>query len=289
VIPAVVLELLIHVIPTAVGVVSSTLKLNQYTIAEWLSAPFVGLDNFRISLDFSKPIGEALLHSFVVTILYTVIVVFVSWFLGFAAALVLQQRFRGRGLVRTVFLISYAMPAYAGILVWSFMLQRDNGLINHILVNDLHLLDNPPFWLVGSPAFASTAIVAIWRLWPFAFLMTMVGMQSIPDEAYEAAAMDGAGPWKRTWHITFGMLQPVTAVLLLMMFLWTFNDFNTPFVLFGSAPPASIDLLSIHIYDSSFSDYNFGLGSAMSVLMLIFLLVVSGLWFLFERRHRREA
>jgi multiple sugar transport system permease protein len=79
------------------------------------------------------------------------------------------------------------------------------------------------------------------------------------------------------------MLRPVNVVLVLMLFLWTFNDFNTPFVLFGPTPPRAADLISIHIYDNSFVNWNFGLGSAMSVLLLLFLLVVTGAYLLLTR------
>ncbi len=287
VLPAVLLELLIHIIPAVAGVFTSLLQLDAKNIRNWLGAPFAGFSNFTFVVNFSNSIGSALVRSFGVTLLYAVIVVAVSWFFGFAAALVLQERFRGRGLLRTIFLIPYAVPAYAGIIIWNFMLQRNNGLINNLIVNDLHLIHNPPFWLLGNDAFVSTAVVAFWRLWPFAFLMTMAGMQSIPDETYESAAIDGAGPWKRTYFITLGMLRPVTAVLLLMMFLWTFNDFNTPFVLFGDSPPTSIVTLPLFIYRNSFINWNFGLGAAMSVLMLVFLLLVTGAWLFFERRRQR--
>lgn len=289
VLPAVVLELLVHIVPSVAGIVTSLFTLNQYYLRQVFDAPFAGVSNYSIVLDFSGPAGSALVHSFLVTILYAVVVVAFSWLLGFSAALILQQVFRGRGLLRTVFLIPYAMPVYAGVIAWDFMLQRDNGLINHVLVNDLHLLGKPAFWLLGNDAFISTAIVAVWRMWPFAFLMTMAGMQSIPNEVYEAAAIDGAGPWRRTFHVTLGLLRPVTAVLLLMMFLWTFNDFNTPFVLFGTAPPPSVDLISMHIYTNSFVNFNFGLGAAMSVLMLLFLMIVTGLWFAWDRRGHRHG
>jgi multiple sugar transport system permease protein len=184
--------------------------------------------------------------------------------------------------------VPYALPIYAGIITWSFILQRDNGLLNHVLQKNLHVLDHATFWLVGNNAFVSMTVVAIWRSWPFAFLMLMAGMQSIPDEVYDAAAVDGAGTWQQVRHITLASLKPVNVVLLLMLFLWTFNDFNTPFVLFGATPPKSADLISIHIFGNSFVNWNFGLGSAMSVLLLLFLLVVTGAYlFLTNRRSRR--
>jgi multiple sugar transport system permease protein len=118
-------------------------------------------------------------------------------------------------------------------------------------------------------------MTSLWRSWPFAFLMLLAGLQSIPAQLYEAASIDGASRWRRFRTITLPLLRPVNLVLLLVLFLWTFNEFNTPYVLFGQAPPAAADLLSLHIYVNSFVDWNFGLGAAMSVLLLLFLLVVS--------------
>jgi len=289
VLPAILLELLIHIIPMLVGIWMSFINLTQFFIANWSEAPFVGLGNYKIAVDFSTPIGRSLLHSFTVSILYTLIVVGLAWLFGMSAAAVLQSSFRGRGTLRTLFLVPYSLPIYAGVITWSFMLQRDNGLVNHVLGSNLHLLDNPPFWLIGNNAFVSMAVVALWRSWPFAFLMIMAGMQSIPEEVYQAAAVDGAGVWQQLRHITLGMLRPVNVVLILMLFLWTFNDFNTPFVLFGPTPPASADLISIHIYDNSFVNWNFGLGAAMSVLLLLFLLVVTGAYLLITNRRSRRA
>ena len=289
VLPAVLLELLIHIIPMLVGVWMSFVKLTQFFIANWRLAPYAGLDNYRVALDFSGPLGRDLLHSFTITILYTVIVVGLAWTFGMSAALVLQRSFRGRGALRTLFLVPYALPIYAGIITWSFMLQRDNGLLNHVLQKNLHVLDHATFWLVGNNAFLSMAVVAIWRSWPFAFLMLMAGMQNISEEVYDAASVDGAGTWQQVRHITLGSLRPVNVVLLLMLFLWTFNDFNTPFVLFGATPPKSADLISIHIFGNSFVNWNFGLGSAMSVLLLLFLLVVTGTYLLLTNRRSRRA
>ena len=289
VLPALLLELLVHIIPMLVGIWMSFVQLTQFYISNWANAPWAGLGNYKVALDTGSPIGSDLLHSFAITVGYALIVVAVSWSLGMSAALVLQSTFRGRGVLRTMFLVPYSLPVYAGVITWSFMLQRDNGLVNHVLVDDLHLMDGSSFWLIGNKAFASMAVVAIWRSWPFAFLMLTAGMQSIPADMYDAAAVDGAGVWRQARHITLAMLRPVNVVLVLMLFLWTFNDFNTPFVLYGATPPKSTDLISIHIYGNSFVNWNFGLGSAMSVLLLLFLLVVTGAWLLLTGRRSRRA
>ncbi|GAB3585992.1 carbohydrate ABC transporter permease [Calidifontibacter terrae] len=288
ILPAVVLELLIHIIPMLVGVWMSFVELTQFYIANWSAAPYAGLSSYRLALNFDGPLGQSLLHSFEITLLYTVIVVGFAWTFGMSAALVLHRKFRGRGFFRTLFLVPYAMPVYAGIMTWSFMFQRDNGLVNHVL-QQLHLTDGQSFWLIGNNAFFSMTIVAIWRSWPFAFLMLLAGLQNIPDEVYDAASVDGAGHWKQVRHITLPSLRPINVVLILMLFLWTFNDFNTPFVLFGAQPPKSADLVSIHIYGTSFINWNFGFGSAMSVLLLLFLLIVTGFYLLVVNRRSRRA
>jgi multiple sugar transport system permease protein len=267
----------------------SFVQLTQFYIRDWSTAPWAGLGNYKIALDVHSPIGRDLLHSFTITVVYTLIVVVAAWTFGMSAALVLQNSFRGRGVLRTVFLVPYALPIYAGVITWSFMFQRDNGLVNHVLISNLHVLDDASFWLIGNKAFFSMAIVAVWRSWPFAFLMLTAGMQSIPTELYDASAVDGAGVWRQARYITLAMLRPVNVVLVLMLFLWTFNDFNTPFVLFGPSAPKSADIISIHIYSNSFVNWNFGLGSAMSVLLLLFLLVVTGLWLLTAGRRSRNA
>ncbi|TWP36478.1 carbohydrate ABC transporter permease [Leekyejoonella antrihumi] len=289
IVPAVLLELLIHIVPMLVGIWMSFVQLTQFFIANWSQAPYAGLGNYRVALNFSGPLGQSLLHSFEITAAYTVIVVGLAWVFGMSAALVLQRSFRGRGILRTLFLVPYALPIYAGIMTWSFMYQRDNGLLNHVLHDDLHLTDGTTFWLVGNNAFIAMTVAALWRSWPFAFLMLMAGMQNISEEVYDAASVDGAGIWKQIRFITLPSLRPVNGVLVLMLFLWTFNDFNTPFVLFGQTPPPSADLVSIHIYDNSFVNWNFGFGSAMSVLLLLFLLVCTGVYLLLLNRRSRRA
>lgn len=286
-VPAVLLELLIHIVPMIIGIWISFIKLTQEYIQHWSAAPTAGISNYRISLDFSGPVGKSLLHSFTVTCLYTILVVAASWGIGLMAAWVLQRPFRGRGPLRTLFLLPYALPIFAGVIIWNFMLQRDSGVVNQLLVHDLRLLGHKPFWLIGNNAFFSTAVVAIWRQWPFAFLMIMAGMQSLPEDVYEAAAIDGAGTWKQFFRVTLPMLRPVNTVLLLMLFLWTFTDFNTPFVLFGNSVPPSADLMSIHVYENSFQVWNFGYGSAMSVLMLLFLLLVTAIYLPLANRRSR--
>ncbi|MGW1864573.1 carbohydrate ABC transporter permease [Streptomyces mauvecolor] len=287
--PALLLELLVHLVPMVIGIAMSFRELTQFSIRDWGSAPWSGTDNYRLSVDFHGAVGAALLHSFLVTVVFTLLSVGLCWLIGTTAAVYLQDTFRGRGLLRAVFLVPYALPVYAAVVTWAFMFQHDNGLVNHVLHDQLHLTGKPSFWLIGDNSFYALLTVSVWKGWPFAFLIVMAGLQNIPTELYEAAALDGAGRWQQIRRITLPSLRPVNQVLVLVLFLWTFNDFNTPYVLFGKSAPEAADLISIHIYQSSFVTWNFGTGSAMSVLLLLFLLVVTGGYLLLTTRGRKTA
>lgn len=287
--PALLLELLVHLVPMVIGIVISFKELTQFYIRDWGTAPWSGFDNYKVSVDFSAPVGKALLHSFLVTVGFTLLSVGLCWLIGTAAAIYMQDTFRGRGLLRALFLVPYALPVYAAVITWVFMFQHDNGLVNHVLHDQLHLTDKPSFWLIGDNSFYALLVVSVWKGWPFAFLIIMAGLQNIPGELYEAAALDGAGLWQQLRRITLPSLRPVNQVLILVLFLWTFNDFNTPFVLFGRTAPEAADLISVHIYQASFVTWNFGTGSAMSVLLLLFLLVVTGVYLLLTSRGRKTA
>lgn len=287
--PALVLELVVHFGPMLAGLLMSFLELTQYQLSQWWEAPLDGLGNYRVVVDVDQPVGASLLTSFLVTLAFTAVVLAASWAMGMAAAIALQGTKHGRALLRTAFLVPYALPAFAAVITWRFVFQRDNGMLNHILVDQLGILDGNAFYLLGSNAFWSQCAVAVWRLWPFAFLMLMAGLQSIPDELYEASALDGAGPWRQIREITLPLLAPVNQVLVLVMFLWTFKEFETPYVLFGGSAPDEARLINLEIYRNSFVTWNFGLGAAMSTLLLLFLMVVTGAYLSATRRRVRDA
>ena len=288
--PAVVFELLIHIIPMLTGIWISFIKLNVYFLSNWTAAPFDGIGNYQIAVSVNNSEGAALLSSFGITCGFTLLVVGLSWGFGMSAAVALQRTFRGRAIFRTLFLIPYAIPMFAGIIAWKFMFQQQTGVINQILVS-LHLVTatNEPFYLIGSNSFGAVVVVAIWRTWPFAFLMLMAGLQTINEDLYEASALDGAKPFRQWRYITLPELGAVNRVLVLVLFLWTFNDFNDPAILFGEGQPPAGDLISFHIYNNAFTIQNFGFGAAMSTLLLLFLLIVSVAYLLFVNRRSTRA
>lgn len=276
--PASVMELLIHIIPMILGVCIAFLGLTQLTIGNWTEAPFVGMENFIEGLDPAGAIGSQFYAALLRTVAYTLISLALAWALGMFGAVLLTSKVRGRGFLRTLFLTPYALPQYVGAIAWAFMFNQSDGAVNRFLVDDLGILDDRPFWLLGDNAFWVLVIVTVWQFWPFAFLMLLAALQNIPTDVYEAAAMDGASTWKQFTTITLPMIRQANLVMLLILGLWIFNQFNIPYVLFGSGSPDEAMLVSPLIYEQSFNYWNFGLGGAMSTLLLVLLLVVSAVY-----------
>ena len=140
-------------------------------------------------------------------------------------------------MLRAIFLTPYALPVYASVITWAFMFQYNNGLVNDVLHNELGITSRPTFWLLGDNSFFALVIVSVWRNWPFAFLVRHGGAAVHP-----ARAVRGLGD-RRGRDLAAdpadhdAVAAAVNQVLVLVLFLWTFNDFTTPFVLFGNSAP----------------------------------------------------
>jgi multiple sugar transport system permease protein len=275
--PALLLVLLVHVAPVLLGIELSLLRLTQPHLANWTGAPFAGLDNYRTGLNPSGVVGSELLDSLARTAAFVVIVVGVSWCLGMLAAVLLAAPFRGRALLQAFFLIPFAMPAYASALAWRSIFDRDTGMLNHLIVDDLHLRGDRPFWLIGPNAFWATVIVAAWRLWPFAYLVLAAALRTVPGDQYRAAAVDGAGAWAQFRRITLPATRRASVLVALVGALWAATDFGTPYLLFGATPPAAATLLANLIYRAAFVDFDLGVASALNVAVTLLLLVLGGL------------
>jgi len=275
VLPAMIAELLIHIIPMLLGLYIAFLQLNQLSIRRWVNAPFVGFDNFVNGLNPSTAIGSQFFGTLGRTAVYTVIVLALSWVMGTAAAYFLNTNFRGRATLRTLYLLPYALPVFVSAIAFAFMFNQRDGVVNKLLVDDLHLLGDRPFWLIGGNAFIVLVLASVWTAWPFAFLLQLAALQTIPDEVYEASALDGAGRWRQFVAITLPMIRSSNVVMLLLMFLSTFNMFTVPYVLFGPSGPPEAQLVSPLIYQFSFGTWNFGLGGAVSAMLLVLLFAVS--------------
>lgn len=287
--PALLFMLLVHLIPMIQGIMMSFLKLNQFTLRQFLGAPFVGLENYKaILLDPANPIRAGLTLAVRNTAIYSVVVTILVLATGMGIALLLNREFKGRAWVRTAMLLPWIVPSYVVGILWGFMWQQDGGIINRILVDWLHLLKEKPFWLIGPNTIWAIIIPTVWRAWPFVMVVFLAGLQQIPAELYEAAEMDGAGAIRRFWHITLPLMKPVIAIQLLFQIIANVYSYNIVIMMFGNGsghPGQWGDLMMTAIQRQSFGSWLFGYGSAAAVLLMVGMMAVVGLWY---RAFRKE-
>ncbi|MFF2246580.1 carbohydrate ABC transporter permease [Arthrobacter sp. NPDC058130] len=253
---------LIIVVPLLLGIYISMLQLDQYTIRKWISAPFVGLSNFVEAFT-----GTELLHAFGNSVAFAVIATVITVPIGVFAALATQNAFRGRSLVRSVFLIPYVLPSFVVGTFWRTMLQPD-GIINKLL-NGAGLPSGQ--WLSGPASFWVLILVEVWAAWPFIYLMALSGLQSVDQEVHEAAAVDGALWWTKLRYVIFPYLRGPVALACLIATLHHMNNFSLAFILFGVPAPVDVQVLPTLVYSMSFTSLRFGMGAAMALLSLVFI------------------
>ena len=234
--------------------------------------PFVGLENYATLL--SDPAFFAALWK---SVLFTVASVALTFVLGMAIALLLNRRdLSGTGLTRTVILVPLILTPLVIGATYRFMLERDNGIINEILA--LVGLERIPFLASPTWAMISVILVDAWQWTPFAVLVLLAGLESLPVAPFEAAQMDGASRWGEFWYITMPLLAPVIAVVLLIRTMDAFREFDKIFIMTGGGPGTATQTLPIFLYRAGFQDFNMGFSAATGVVMLIIVTVVSAFY-----------
>lgn len=280
--PALLLMAAVNLTPILQGFYMSLLKLNQFTLAQYLDAPFVGLDNYRrVLFDGASPLRAGLGLALRNTLLYTAVVSLSAIAIGLGMALLMNRDFPGRNLARTLLLLPWIVPSYVVGSLWGFMWQRDVGIINTVLVDWLHLLDERPFWLIGANSFWAIVIPTVWRSWPVLMLIFLAALQSIPEDPYEAATLDGVSRWQQFLHITLPLLKPVILIQLMFQIIDNIYSYNLVSMMFGNGagyPGEWADLLMPLLTRQSFSYWLFGQGAAVSFVMMALMLVFVGLW-----------
>jgi multiple sugar transport system permease protein len=288
--PALTFMVLVHLIPTAAGSYLSLLDLNTFTFQQLFGAPWAGLSNYdAILFDTDNPLHSGFTNAASNTLFYTAVVVVGTLAGGLAIALLLNRAFPGQRVVRTLMLTPWVVPSFVVAVLWEFMWQRDAGIVNKVLVDYTGILSERPTWLLGENSMWAIIVPSIWRGIPFAMLIFLAGLQAIPRELNEAAALDGAGPWRRFRHITLPLLRPLLAIQLLFGVIYSAYQFTIPFVMLGSNPGPSADLMMTLIQRQSFSNNLFGYGAAVSTLLMLAMVVWVGIWYAAFRRDFAEA
>lgn len=274
ILPAVVAMLLVHYIPMLWGFYISAHDVNIFTMVNWINAPFVGFRNFIDGLNPATTTGARALRSLVNITVYSIVAIGAGYVIGLAVAILLNQNFRGRTLMRGLILLPYITPDSVAYNVWKFIFQSRIGLLNRYLVQ-WNLVSEPPIWLIGPPALWSVTIASIWKGWPFAALILLAALQKIPQELYEAARVDGATAWQQFTMITMPQLRTVSVMQILMSILWNFNAFNQFYIMLGRDPGIAAEVPSTLILRETFTNLKYGIGSALSIVLMLILLVIT--------------
>jgi len=240
---------------------------------------FVWIGNFLKLLQDSL-FRQTVWNSFV----YTVSTVWLKLTLGLLLALLLNQDFPCRNLVRGALLLPWIVPTSLSVLTWLWMFDSLFSIVNYILLG-LGLLSKKVPWL-GDPIWAmiSVIIVNTWRGLPFFAVSILAGLMTIPRELYEAAETDGAKTFRQFWHITLPLLQPVIAVVVLFSTIWTFADFQIVYILTHGGPVNATQIFATMAYDVALVAGRIGEGSAISLFLFPALLVVIILLLKYLRR-----
>jgi multiple sugar transport system permease protein len=232
-------------------------------------SPFVGLENYTTLLT-DPTFFTALWKS----ILFTVGSVALSFVIGLAIALLLSRRdIRGSGFTRTAILIPMILTPMVIGAMFRFMLERDNGIINQIL--GLVGIERYPFLADPTWAMISIILVDVWQWTPFAVLVLLAGLESLPEEPFEAARVDGATRWTEFWYITLPLLAAPIAVVLLIRTMDAFREFDKIFIMTAGGPGVATETLPLFLYRAGFQDFDMGFSAATGVIMLIIVTLVS--------------
>lgn len=250
----------------------------------WLGKPFVGLDNYGQLLRDAR-FWSALGH----TGFFTASTVTLELLFGLVLALAMDRAFRWRGLFRAAILIPWALPTVVAGLLWRFLFEARWGMVNLVLTRAA-IIEEPIVWLIGPhTAWIPVILADVWKTTPFVALVLLAGLQIIPRELYEAAAVDGAGPLRRLWRITLPLLRPAILVALIFRTLDAFRVFDLIYVLTGGGPGTATEPLALYAFNSLFQNLRFGFGSALAVVIFAVTFTLALLYVRFLGAFREEA
>jgi len=262
-----------------------TMSFQEYTLRTFFTgeAPWVGLENY-LTVVSDDVFSKALVN----TALFTVGSIIGQFVLGMLLALFFHKNFPLNGVLRALFLLPWLIPLIVGSAAWRSLLEQDSGIVN-VTLERLGIIDNPIPWLT-SPDVALIAIVLvnIWIGIPFNLTLLYSGLQDIPDELYEAGALDGATGWKAFWNITWPNLRAVVSVVLKLGVIYTLKVLDIILGLTQGGPANATQTIATQSYQSSFVEFKFGEGAALSNILILISLVFAIVYLRATRRQVDE-
>lgn len=265
--PALVLMALFMVYPICEGIGYS---FTSYQINRPDNIAFIGLENYRDILSGDKRFFDSLFF----TMFNAFCVVFIAYVCGLGLATMLnKKRIPGRGCFRSVVLLPWIISSTVTATNWQWILNERYGIVN-LFLQEIGVIQQPLlFFARANMAQLTVIMVGVWKCLPFMTIITLAGMQSISEELYEAAHIDGAGAWRSFVNVTLPGIRSVTVMCTTLQFIWTFNNFDTIYLLTSGGPQKSTFTLPIYMYHTAFSRNKVGYSAAIAVIVLLAMLV----------------
>jgi multiple sugar transport system permease protein len=282
IVPAALVMLALFGYPIVKNVVMS---LQAYDLRTFFTgeAPLVGLANY-VEVMSSRLFSRAMVN----TALFTIGSIVGQFVIGMALAVFFRKKFPLSGTLRALLLLPWLLPMIASSAAWRAILEQDSGILNKTL-RGIGLIDSPIPWLTSpSVALVAVIMVNIWIGIPFNVTLLYSGLQDIPEELYEAGALDGATGWKAFWHITLPNLRAVVSVVLVLGVVYTLKVLDIILGLTNGGPANATQTLATQSYERSFVDFEFGQGAALSNVLIVISLVFALVYLRVNRRATED-
>jgi ABC-type sugar transport system permease subunit len=271
------------ILPTVFIVLA--VSLGPLLFAGWLSLhdvganifgekPFVGLQNY-VDVFQSRSFQDAAIN----TSHFVIVSLLIQLPIGMAIALLLNEQFYGRNIVRAIILIPWAIPTVVNGALWQWIYNSSYGALNGILIQ-FNIIEQPIIWLGSSSRAMNLVIIAdTWKVLPFYSLLFLAGLQIIPSELYDALEVDGGNAWDKLVHIILPFIRPFILIVLVLRTMEAFRVFDIVYMLTKGGPAGSTTVLSYYTYLATFHSLEFGIGSAMSFTIGGIILIMAVLYY----------
>lgn len=247
------------------------------------SYDFIGLENYKAVLSDSN-----FYKAFLTSILWTVGSLLGQLFIGFTAALAINRVKIGKGIYRTLMIIPWAFPSIVIALSWKWILNGVSGFLPNILVQLGISSELPQFLSDSSLVFLTLIFINVWFGAPMIMVNVLSALQTIPQDQYEAAQIDGASKFQQFWHITVPHIKVVVGLLVVLRTIWVFNNFDIIYLLTGGGPANATTTVPVYAYNMGWGTKLLGRSSAVTVLLLAFLLLVCVVYFTIIGKWEKE-
>lgn len=259
------------------------ISLQKYGIAPGAPSPWVGLDNYSRALH-----DPVLLRSFVNAAVYMLTTVPTQIVIGLVLAVLLNTALPGRTLFRVLFYLPVVTSWVIVSLLFQYLFATDHGIVNWLLVDVLHVVGEPVNWLGGRwTAMVAIGALGVWKGVGWSMLIFLAALTGVPQELHEAAALDGAGAWRRFRHVTMPFLRGSLVTVTILLVIGGFNVFTSVQLMTGGGPLDQTQVPLTYMYQQAFEYLDFGYGSSISFLLTALVLVIAGLQYWLARRTAR--